>query len=67
MYYGYFTKFENKGNSSASKFMTKNRTPTERQLNKLRIAKDKARVTRWASRRRSQRKQDLPVASYKIY
>ena len=49
MYCGYFTEFENKGNSSASKFMTKNRTLTERQLNKLRIAKDKARAARWAN------------------
>ena len=42
--------------------MTKNRTSTERQLNKLRIAEDKARAARWASRRRSQRNQDLPEA-----
>ena len=41
--------------------MTKNRTPTERQLNKLRIADDKARAARWASQRRSQLNQDLPV------
>ena len=43
--------------------MTKNKTPTERQLNKLRIAEDKARAARWASRRRSQRNQDLPVTA----
>ena len=42
--------------------MTKNRTSTERQLNKQRIAEDKARAARWASRRRSQRNQDLPEA-----
>ena len=43
--------------------MTTNRTPTERQLNKIRIAEDKARATRWASRRRSLRNQNLPVAA----
>ena len=43
--------------------MTTNRTPTERQLNKIRIAEDKARAARWASRRRSLRNQNLPVAA----
>ena len=43
--------------------MTKKRTPTERQLNNLRIAEDKARAARWASRRRSERTQDLPVTA----
>ena len=43
--------------------MTTNRTPTERQLNKIRIAEDKARAARWASRREYLRNQNLPVAA----
>ena len=47
--------------------MTKTATPTERQLKKQRIAEDKARAARWASRRRSLRaqeeSQDFPVAT----
>ena len=46
--------------------MTTNVTPTERQLKKQRIAEDKARAARWASRRRSlrnQENQDFPVAT----
>ena len=53
---------ESEGITKLPNCMTKNRTSTERQLNKLRIAEDKARAARWASRRRSQRSQDLPEA-----
>ena len=42
---------------------SKKRTPTERQQNKQRVAEDKARAARWASRRRSQRNQELPIAA----
>ena len=38
------------------------RTPTERLQNKQRIASDKARAVRWASRRRSLQNQELPIA-----
>ena len=37
--------------------------PTERLLKKQRIAEDKARAARWASRRRSQRNQEIPVVT----
>ena len=40
---------------------TNKRTPTERLKNKQRIAADKARAARWASRRRSLREQVLPT------
>ena len=43
--------------------MTTNATPTERQLKKERVEEDKARAARWASRRRSQRNQEIPVAT----
>ena len=43
--------------------MTTNATPTERQLKKERIKEDKARAARWANRRRSQRNQEIPVAT----
>ncbi len=43
--------------------MTTNVTPTERQLKKQRIIEDKARAVRWASRRRSQRNQEIPIAT----
>ena len=39
---------------------TNKRTPTERLKNKQRIAADKARAARWASRRISLREQVLP-------
>ena len=42
------------------------RTPTERLLNKQRIAADKARAARWASRRRSVRNQEQPIAVHSI-
>ena len=37
--------------------------PTERLLKKQRIAEGKARAARWASRRRSQRNQEIPVVT----
>ena len=43
--------------------MATNATPTERQLKKQRIAEDKARAARWASRRKSLRNQGIPVAT----
>ena len=43
--------------------MTTNATPTERQLKKECVKEDKARAARWASRRRSQRNQEIPVAT----
>ena len=49
--------------------MTRNATPTERQLKKQRIAEDKARAARWASRRRSlhnKENQDFPVATLTV-
>ena len=53
---------ESEGITRLPNFMTKNRTSTERQLNKLRIAEDKARAARWASQRRLQHNQDLHEA-----
>ena len=43
--------------------MTKTGTPTERLLKKQRIAEDKARAVRWASWRRLQRNQEIPVVT----
>ena len=43
--------------------MTTNAAPTERQLKKQCIIEDQARAARWASRRRSQRNQEIPVAT----